>query len=57
MEVTINKREFTRFKNLKQSGRVDMICIGFISSCTWMGKDKILEIIKNYDKYAKKYLK
>lgn len=53
----ITKTNFMRYENLRRSGKVNMFEIGRVQFYTWLGHEKILEIMKNYDKYAKKYLR
>jgi len=52
----VNKEEFIRYENLRKSGVVNMYDLNYILATTWLNKEQVLFIMKNYDKLKLKYL-
>ena len=54
----VTKEEFLAYENVQKSGRYNMIMDAVsVMDETKLSKEKYLEIIKNYQMYADKYLK
>ena len=53
MEIT--KEVFMRFENLRISGRINMV-MPDVKVLACITKEQHLEIIRNYNEYAKEYL-
>jgi hypothetical protein len=54
--MKISKKEFMRYENLRRSGIVNMFDLEYVMSATYLAKEKVLEIMKNYTELAEKYI-
>jgi len=55
-KIKVTKEEFQRYENLRKSGVTNMWDIDFVMSVTWLSKEKVLYIMKNYKELSKLYL-
>lgn len=54
--MKITKEEFIRYENLRKSGVTNMFDINFVMSATWLSKEKVLSIMKNYRELYDKFV-
>lgn len=54
--MNITKDEFIRYENLRLSGATNMYDIEFVMAVTWLSKEKVLYIMKNYPELYDKYI-
>jgi hypothetical protein len=53
--IIINKEKFRMFENVRKSGITNMFDLKVVKELTGLSKDEIVNIIKNYSKYNKKF--
>lgn len=53
MEITEN--DFEDYEAVRESGATNMLNINNICMLSGLTRQRVMEIIKNYDKYEKKY--
>lgn len=51
----ITKEEFTRYEIVRKGGLTNMFNVRMVEAFSGLERDKIVEIIKNYDELKKKY--
>ncbi len=54
--MTITKDEFMRYEQLRKSGITNMFDLEVVMSITWLSKEKVLFIMKNYEKLYEKLI-
>lgn len=54
MEIT--KNEFIRYEQVRKSGITNMFDIQTVMSFTWLSKEKVLFIMKNYKELYEKFI-
>ena len=55
MPTAISKNDFERYEEVRSGGRTNMFDINNVEALSGLSRDKITEIMKNYEKYMKKY--
>jgi hypothetical protein len=53
--IIINKEKFRMFENVRKSGITNMFDLKVVKELTGLSKDEIVNIMKNYSKYKKKF--
>lgn len=51
--MKITKQEFQRYEKLRQSGITNMYDLETVISFTWLPREKVIYIMKNYSKLFK----
>ena len=54
MKMAVSKEQFLRYVRVQKSGVTNMWDVGRVSRLSGLGRDTIMDIMKNYGKYAKK---
>jgi len=53
----VNKTQFMAYESVRRSGKTNMWDTVMVGNLSGLTREEILEVIKNYGKLAKKYLK
>ena len=53
MEIT--QQEYERYEECRSSGITNMFMIGNVSAITELSKDKVMYIMKNYEKLSQEF--
>jgi len=55
--LMVTEEEFLRYEEVRLSGRTNMLDYDMVEVLARLSKDKILDCMKGYTEFAKKYLK
>ena len=55
IEMKITKDDFESYEAVRSSGVTNMFAVGLVSELSGLSKEKIREIMKNYNELMKKY--
>jgi hypothetical protein len=54
VKMAVSKEQFLRYVRVQKSGVTNMWDVGRVSRLSGLGRDTIMDIMKNYSLYAKK---
>lgn len=54
-EIKIHETDFWAYEDVRMSGKTNMFDVKRVEALSGLKREKILEIMKNYAKYQKKY--
>jgi len=55
LKTKVTKQDFTAYREVQDSGVTNMFDVETVSSLSNLTRDKILDIMKNYSAYVKKW--
>jgi len=55
MATQITKQDFLEYLRVQQSGKTNMFDVAMVESLSGLSRNKIIDIIKNYNEYIKRW--
>jgi len=55
MATQITKQDFQKYVRVQRSGKTNMFDVAMVESLSGLSRNKIIEIMKNYNEYIKRW--
>jgi len=55
MATQITKQDFQEYVRVQRSGKTNMFDVAMVESLSGLSRNKIIEIMKNYNEYIKRW--